>query len=92
MPTGSLQELLNARIAKLQRDILRTLAWVAVGFLLISAMGFIFMSDATTGLKQVVDIANQIAAGDLEGKSTLHTRKDELGVLGRAVRADVWTP
>ncbi len=82
--TGLLEGLLTARIARFQREIVGTLAWVALGFLVLSAIGLLFMRDATSSLRQVVDIANQIAAGDLEGKSTLHTRKDELGVLGRA--------
>jgi methyl-accepting chemotaxis protein len=81
---GLLDELLAVRIAKFQREIYGTLAWVATGLLFLSIMGLLFMRDATTSLRQVVDIANQIAAGDLEGRSTLHTRKDELGVLGLA--------
>ena len=81
---GLLDELLAARIAGFRREIFVTLGWVAVGLLFLSAMGLLFMRDATTSLRQVVDIANQIAAGDLEGRSTLQTRKDELGVLGRA--------
>jgi methyl-accepting chemotaxis protein len=81
---GLLDGLLNARIAKFRREIFVTLAWVAAGLLLLSAIGFLFMRDATTSLAQVVEVANQIAAGDLEGKSTLQMRKDELGVLGRA--------
>jgi methyl-accepting chemotaxis protein len=81
---GLLDELLTARIAKFRREIFVTLVWVALGLLLLSVMGLLFMRDATTSLRQVVTIANQIAAGDLDGRSTLHTRKDELGVLGRA--------
>jgi methyl-accepting chemotaxis protein len=81
---GLLDELLTVRIAKFRREIVVTLAWVALGLLLLSVMGLLFMRDATTSLRQVVTIANQIAAGDLDGRSTLHTRKDELGVLGRA--------
>jgi methyl-accepting chemotaxis protein len=82
--TGLLDDLLTTRIAKFRRDIFETLAWVALGFLVLSIMGLLFMRDATESLGQVVDVANQIAAGDLEGKSALHARKDELGVLGRA--------
>jgi methyl-accepting chemotaxis protein len=79
-----LDELLTVRIAKFRREIFVTLAWVALGLLFVSGMGLLFMRDAITSLRQVVDIANQIAAGDLDGKSTLHARRDELGVLGRA--------
>jgi methyl-accepting chemotaxis protein WspA len=81
---GLLEGLLTARIAKFQSEIFVTLAWAGLGFLLIAVMGLVFLRDATASLGQVVDIANQIAAGDLETKSTLHARKDELGVLGRA--------
>jgi methyl-accepting chemotaxis protein WspA len=80
-----LEELLNARIAEYRRDMFETLTLVALGLVLLSLMGFLFMRDATMSLRQVVDIANRIAAGDLEGQSTLSDRKDELGVLGRAV-------
>jgi methyl-accepting chemotaxis protein len=81
---GKLDELLAVRIAKFRREIFVTLAWVALGLVLLSVMGFLFMRDATSSLRQVVAIANQIAAGDLDGQSMLHSRKDELGVLGRA--------
>ncbi|MEO5742227.1 MAG: methyl-accepting chemotaxis protein [Vicinamibacterales bacterium] len=79
-----LEEMLNTRIASFQRGILVTLTLVGFGFLLPAVIGLLFMRDATSSLRQVVDIANQIAAGDLDGTSTLHARKDELGVLGRA--------
>jgi methyl-accepting chemotaxis protein len=79
-----LDEVLAKRIAKFRREIFVTLGWAALGGLFLAVVGLLFMRDATTSLRQVVDIANRIAAGDLEGQSTLHTRKDELGVLGRA--------
>ena len=82
--TTILAELLDARAARYQREIQSTLAWVVAAFLALGIMGFLFMRDATSSLAQVSDIANRIAAGDLEGHSTLHERKDELGVLGRA--------
>jgi methyl-accepting chemotaxis protein WspA len=76
--------LLDARIDRFQREILVTLAVAGAGLLLLSILGILFMHDATTSLREVVEIANQIAAGDLGGRTDLSERKDELGVLGRA--------
>jgi methyl-accepting chemotaxis protein len=80
----ALTALLGARVDRSQREIRVTLALAGGAMLLPAILGFLFMHDATVSLRQVVGIANQIAAGDLGGRTNLGERKDELGVLGRA--------
>ena len=82
--TGSLNVLLTTRVAKFQREVLRTLAWAALGLLAVSVIGFFMMRDITITLGQVVDMANRIATGDLTGHTASDSRKDEVGALTRA--------
>jgi len=82
--TGSLKVLLNKRVGKFQREVLSTLAWAALGLLVVSAIGFFIVRDITVALRHVVGIANQIAAGDLTGQTVSALRKDEIGGLARA--------
>ena len=81
---ASLTALLDARIAALRRDIVQTLAWVVLGLLIVSAIGFFIMRDITVTLGRVVAIANEIATGDLPIMTASKFRKDEVGVLAQA--------
>ncbi len=74
---------LSARIATLQREVVRTLGWAALGLLLVSVLGFFIMRDITVTLGRVVDVANRIALGDLTMPAP-QARRDELGVLANA--------
>lgn len=78
--TGSL----NARIAALRMDILRTLAWAGFGLLVVSAIAVYIMRDITVTLGRLVERANRIAVGDLTMPPASTARKDELGVLSDA--------
>ena len=79
-----LNESLTARVATLRRDKLRTLAWAALGLLLVSVIGVVIMRDITVTLRQVVDVANRIAVGDLTTIASSKPRKDEIGALANA--------
>jgi methyl-accepting chemotaxis protein WspA len=81
---GSLRTLLTARMASLQRDVRETLAWALVGLLVVSLFGVYVMRDVTVTLRDVVTVANHIAAGDLSVRVQARSRRDELGVLGRS--------
>jgi len=80
----SLQTLLTARVASLQQDVRETLAWALVGLLVVSLFGIYVMRDVTVTLRDVVIVANHIAAGDLSVRVQARERRDELGVLGRS--------
>ena len=53
------------RVARLHREVLVTLAWAALGLLVVSVIGFFIMRDITVTLGRVVATANRIAIGDL---------------------------
>jgi methyl-accepting chemotaxis protein len=80
----SLQSLLTARVAALRREVRETLAWALVGLLVVSLSGVYVMRDVTVTLREVVTVANHIAAGDLSVRVQARSRRDELGVLGRS--------
>ena len=80
----ALNESLTARISTLQREKLQTLAWAALGLLLVSVIGVVIMRDITVTLGQVVDVANRIAVGDLTTLVSSKSRKDEIGALSNA--------
>jgi len=82
--TGTLTGLLNARVAELRRDLMETLAWAALGLLVVSVIGFIIMRDITVTLGDVVKVANRLAVGDLAVQISATTRRDEIGGLARA--------
>ena len=48
------------------------------------SFGVYVMRDVTVTLREVVTVANHIAAGDLSVRVQARSRRDELGVLGRA--------
>ena len=69
--SGSLNALLDNRVAKFQREVLQALAWAALGLLAVSVIGFFIIRDVTVSLGQVVDRANRIATGDLDGPGSV---------------------
>jgi methyl-accepting chemotaxis protein len=81
---ASLQTLLTARMASLQQEVRETLAWAVVGLLVVSLFGLYVMRDVTVTLRDVVTVANHIAAGDLSVRVQARERRDEIGVLGRS--------
>jgi methyl-accepting chemotaxis protein WspA len=81
---ASLQTLLTARVASLQQEVRETLAWAVVGLLGVSLFGLYVIRDVTVTLRDVVTVANHIAAGDLSVRVEARERRDELGVLGRS--------
>ncbi len=80
----SLMSLLEQRVARLHREVLVTLAWAALGLLVVSVIGFFIMRDITVALGRVVATANRIATGDLSVEPAGDSRRDEIGVLARA--------
>jgi methyl-accepting chemotaxis protein WspA len=80
----SLHSLLAAHMASLQSDVRQTLAWALVGLLVVSLFGLYVMRDVTVTLRDVVTVANHIAAGDLSVRVQARERRDELGVLGQS--------
>ena len=81
---GSLQTLLTAHMAGLQSDVRETLGWAIVGLLVVSLFGIYVIRDVTVTLRDVVTVADHIAAGDLSVRVQARERRDELGVLGRS--------
>jgi methyl-accepting chemotaxis protein WspA len=82
--TESLTTVLNNRISKLRRQLIQTLAWAVLGLFVVCLIGFFIIRDVTVTMGRVVDVANQIALGDLTMQIGASTRKDEIGVLTRA--------
>ena len=82
--TASLQALLIDRVETFRSDVFQTLAWAAVGLLVVSVIGFFAIHDLTRSLRRAVSAANQIAIGDLAIPGASKSRKDEIGVLGHA--------
>ncbi len=82
--TGVLKASLDARIAALRLEVRETLAWATLGLLIVSLFAFYVIRDVTVTLREVVVVANHIAAGDLSVRVEARSRRDELGVLGRA--------
>src|SRR5439155_24178176 len=83
--TGSLNVLLNKRVEKFHREVLYTLASTGLGLLVVSVIGCFIMRDITVPFRRVVGFANQIATGDLTLPAASESRKDEIGVLARAL-------
>ena len=82
--TGSLRTLITARMNGLRQEVRQTLIWAAIGLLVVTLAGVYVMRDVTVTLAEVVTVANHIAAGDLSVRVQARSRRDELGVLGRA--------
>lgn len=82
--TAALTVLMNARVERFQREVLATVTAAGLGLLAVSIIAFFIMRDITVTLGRTVQVANQIAIGDLSVEVASRTRKDELGVLSRA--------
>jgi methyl-accepting chemotaxis protein len=76
--------LLQQRIEKSQRRIAEILAWAGFAVIAVLVIGFYIVRDITAPLGQVVEVANQIALGNLNVETISGRRKDEIGVLSRA--------
>jgi methyl-accepting chemotaxis protein len=81
---GTLTRILNDRIAGFQREIISALAWVGLGLLVVGSISLYAIRDVTVSLRQVVEIANQIAAGNVAVQQVSTDRRDEIGILGQA--------
>jgi methyl-accepting chemotaxis protein WspA len=81
---ASLNGLLNERVSALRREVLQTLAWVALGLLAVCLIGVAIIRDVTVTLGQLVGVANHIATGDVTVDAAATSRQDEIGVLARA--------
>ncbi|MDB6174927.1 MAG: methyl-accepting chemotaxis protein [Chthoniobacteraceae bacterium] len=79
-----LQNLLETRAAKFQREVFQTLFWAVLGLLVVWAIGFFIIRGITRSLSQIVKTANQIATGDLAVQTDLGAHHDEIGILARA--------
>ena len=75
---------LKARVAALERDVFKTMAWAAAGLLVVLLIAFLIMRDITVTLGRVIDVANRIAVGDLDMSTVDKDRADEVGMLARA--------
>jgi methyl-accepting chemotaxis protein len=77
----ALDELLDKRIDKVQREVHMTLLWAVLGLLVVLLVAVIISRDITRHLAQVVSVANQIASGDIAVASDRESRRDEIGTL-----------
>jgi methyl-accepting chemotaxis protein len=82
--TGALTPRLEARVAALRQDVRETLLWASLGLVIVWLAGIVLIRDITVTLRDVVTVANHIAAGDLSVRVEARDRRDELGGLGRA--------
>jgi methyl-accepting chemotaxis protein WspA len=82
--TATLQTLITARVESLRQDVRQTLAWAVLGLLVVLLACVYVIRDVTVTLREVVSVANHIAAGDLSVRVQARARRDELGVLGQA--------
>lgn len=79
-----LKNLLETRINMLESDVRRTLAFAALGWLLVTGMALWIMNDITRPLKRLLDVADHIATGDLSAHVSGTSRHDELGLLANS--------
>lgn len=82
----TLSELLRARIDSFYTDVGKTLAIVAVSFLLVTLVAVFIGRNITGPLNEVVEVADQIAEGDLAVNVSAQDRTDEMGGLMRALQ------
>jgi methyl-accepting chemotaxis protein WspA len=81
---GHARQVLDARVGLFQRQLLIAMVWTIAGLLVVSVIGFAIARDITVTLTRVVEIANNIALGDIGSHTVAAARRDELGVLSRA--------
>jgi len=82
----TLSELLRARIDNFYTEVGKTLAIVAVSFLLVTLVAVFVGRNITGPLNEVVEVADQIAEGDLAVNVSAQDRTDEMGGLMRALQ------
>jgi len=82
----TLSELLRARIDNFYTDVGKTLGIVAVSFLLVTLVAVFVGRNITGPLNEVVEVADQIAEGDLAVNVSAQDRADEMGGLMRALQ------
>lgn len=81
-----LSNLLEGRIARLNRRVNLSLALGALGLVLVSALGWMLIRDITNPLGQLAETARAIEGGELDAPVTVATRRDEIGELAEALR------
>jgi len=81
-----LSDLLNERIARLNRRINHSLALGAAGLLLVSALGWVLIRDIARPLGALATTARAIEGGELDAPVTVEPRRDEIGELAEALR------
>ena len=79
-----LTELLNIRIEVAQTEMNHTLEYAGLGLIAVLVIGIFIMRDITRPMKEVVAVANQMAAGNLTAAAKLESRRDEIGDLTKA--------
>jgi methyl-accepting chemotaxis protein len=72
-----LHGLLERRVDRYRDEMLRNLGEACLGLLLAAAIGFLIVRDITSALQQSLEIADQIATGDL--RTAAMSRRDEFG-------------
>lgn len=82
---ATLGDVLKARMETFYADVLKTLGLVAVGYSLVAILALLIIRDITKPLDDVVDVADQIAEGDLTANVAAVERTDEIGGLLRAL-------
>jgi methyl-accepting chemotaxis protein len=75
---------LEAQMVQMRRQVMQTLAWAALGLLVVSLIGFAILRDITVPLARAIDVANRIATGDLSTSIDVRGRRDEIGLLAHA--------
>ncbi len=81
-----LDDLLNQRIARLNRRVNISLALGAGGLLLVSALGWFLIRDIARPLGALATTARAIEGGELDAPVTVERRADEIGELAEALR------
>jgi methyl-accepting chemotaxis protein len=77
----ALDQLIQARIQRLQSEVRLALLEAAIGLLVVCVIGFYLMRDITQPLGSAVNLARRIADGDLTANLSTHGRRDEIGVM-----------
>lgn len=77
---ASLQKRMDSYTSQLRNSF----AIAALALLVVLAIGFYIVRSITRPLRQVVEVANQIAVGNLNVEPAGADRKDEIGALARA--------
>ena len=82
-----LNESLNAASPRCDARRGRPSAWAAIGLLVVCVIGVVIIRDITVTLRQVVEVANGIAIGDLTGLLSVEVAQGRDWGAGTGVRA-----